>query len=255
MKKTIYLLINILLIVLIQDIKAQSFSFTSLGPSFVQFPYIPDSIQTIIHRAIVSNNSSSILNFRFARIINNLPSAWETQMCYDLCYAPFVDTISLPSDLPYSIQPNHQDTMFYIDFSCTGQGLGTGVVKMYNTDNPNQYLLDTFQVQIGNVGIKPISSGVFGYDLSQNYPNPFNPTTNIDFSIPISETVSLKVYNQLGREVATLVNEKLSAGKYRITFNGNHLSSGIYYYTIQTSGNSGNTGNIFTDTKKMILIK
>jgi hypothetical protein len=87
------------------------------------------------------------------------------------------------------------------------------------------------------------------FELSQNYPNPFNPTTKIGFRIPIgtSGIVSLKVYDILGREVATLVNEEKSAGIYEVEFNAESLSSGIYFYRLQT-------GN-FVDTKKFTLMK
>jgi len=85
------------------------------------------------------------------------------------------------------------------------------------------------------------------YFLSQNYPNPFNPNTNINFSIPNSSFVTLKVYDVLGKEVANLVNEELSAGTYNFNFDAAKLTSGIYFYRIQTDN--------FVDTKKMILLK
>jgi hypothetical protein len=85
------------------------------------------------------------------------------------------------------------------------------------------------------------------YSLSQNYPNPFNPSTTINFTIPNSEFVSLKIYNILGSEVATLVNENLSAGAYRFNFDAANLASGIYLYEL-------NAGN-FREIKKMNLLK
>jgi hypothetical protein len=85
------------------------------------------------------------------------------------------------------------------------------------------------------------------YSLSQNYPNPFNPATTINYQIPLAGHVSLKVYDILGREVATLVNEEISAGNYEIKFDGSHLSSGVYFYTLQSGS--------FNETKKLILIK
>ena len=93
------------------------------------------------------------------------------------------------------------------------------------------------------------------FHLEQNYPNPFNPSTTIQYTIPSVETrrgeslqhVILKVYDMLGREVATLVNEAKAPGNYKIVFNGNGLASGIYLYRIH----SGN----FTDSKKLILLK
>lgn len=85
------------------------------------------------------------------------------------------------------------------------------------------------------------------YNLSRNYPNPFNPSTNIKFSIPKSDIVTLKVYNVLGQEVATLINRELAAGSYKVDFNASQLSSGVYFYTIKTGS--------FTATKKMMLLK
>jgi len=83
--------------------------------------------------------------------------------------------------------------------------------------------------------------------LSQNYPNPFNPVTTINYSIPHKEYVNLIVYDLLGREVSTLVDEQKNAGNYSVTFNGSRLASGVYFYTFQ----SGN----FISTKRMILLK
>jgi len=85
------------------------------------------------------------------------------------------------------------------------------------------------------------------YLLSQNYPNPFNPSTTISFSIPTSEFVTLKVYDVLGREVATLVNENLNAGSYSYNFDASNLTSGVYFYKLQAGK--------YSETKKMILSK
>ncbi|MBK7255727.1 MAG: T9SS type A sorting domain-containing protein [Ignavibacteria bacterium] len=86
------------------------------------------------------------------------------------------------------------------------------------------------------------------YFLSQNYPNPFNPATNLEFGIPELGFVSLKVYDVLGDEVKTLENEIKPAGNYEIEFDGSHLSSGIYFYSLLIDGN-------IIDTKRMILLK
>jgi len=85
------------------------------------------------------------------------------------------------------------------------------------------------------------------YQLSQNYPNPFNPSTKINFTIPVNGQVSLKVYNILGKEVMSLVNDVITAGRHEITFDGSNLNSGTYFYRLQ----SGN----FVETKKMLLVK
>jgi len=85
------------------------------------------------------------------------------------------------------------------------------------------------------------------FSLSQNFPNPFNPATVINFSLPVSGFVKLKVFNALGKEVETLVNENLSTGSYSVSFNASALSGGIYFYKLETEK--------FSETKKMILIK
>jgi hypothetical protein len=85
------------------------------------------------------------------------------------------------------------------------------------------------------------------FNLSQNYPNPFNPTTQIKYQIANDGFVNLKVYNELGEEVSTLIDKFQQAGFYSVEFNGENLPSGMYYYRIKTSE--------FNQTKKMVLIK
>jgi len=87
----------------------------------------------------------------------------------------------------------------------------------------------------------------FNFALEQNYPNPFNPATTIGFTIPTTSNVSLKIFNVLGKEVTTLVNETKSAGNYSVRFNATGLSSGIYFYKLTTDN--------FTATKKFTLLK
>jgi len=97
-------------------------------------------------------------------------------------------------------------------------------------------------------GIQPIGNVIpDNFQLSQNYPNPFNPVTNINFSIPKSGFVKLEVYDILGKVVATLVNENVKAGNYKVDFNASNFSSGVYFYRINTDG--------FSDIKKMMLVK
>jgi len=108
----------------------------------------------------------------------------------------------------------------------------------------------------GIAGINQISSDVpTSFSLEQNYPNPFNPSTVIRFNIPErflpgarrNDRVVLKVYDVMGREVQTLVNEKLNAGSYEVTFDGSGLNSGVYFYRIETEN--------YTETKRMILLR
>jgi len=116
-----------------------------------------------------------------------------------------------------------------------------------------------------NVVVEQFSEEIVSlYNLSQNYPNPFNPSTIIKYQIPNNKTqnVSLKVFNILGKEVATLVNKKQSPGVYQVEFDastssatGKALPSGVYFYRLQAGDASTGSAQSFTETKKMILLR
>jgi hypothetical protein len=95
------------------------------------------------------------------------------------------------------------------------------------------------------------------YALKQNYPNPFNPTTKIEFALPVAADVELTIYNILGQQVASLINEQRNAGNHSVLWNaddsrGVKLSSGIYFYMLKASGVDGND---FQQIRKMVLLK
>ena len=85
------------------------------------------------------------------------------------------------------------------------------------------------------------------FSLSQNYPNPFNPMTTIEFGIPKEVKVTLKVYDALGSEVETIINDEMEAGYYKYQWNGVNFASGVYFYRITAGG--------FVSTKKLMLLK
>jgi hypothetical protein len=135
-----------------------------------------------------------------------------------------------------------------------GHTLLTGKRRNY-TSIPPFYLSnqDGYMVNFG-VDITPVSSVEPNsayipndYNLKQNYPNPFNPETIINFDLPKSGFVSLKVYDILGKEITTLVYEMKNAGSYDIKFDGSTLSNGMYFSKLETNG--------YTSTKKMFLVK
>lgn len=97
---------------------------------------------------------------------------------------------------------------------------------------------------VKELGDEPVP---LNFVLSQNYPNPFNPSTNIRFRIPSSVFVTLKVYDILGREVATLVNEQLTPGGHETTFDGAGLASGVYFYQLHAGESS--------QAKRLLLLK
>ena len=118
----------------------------------------------------------------------------------------------------------------------------------YIYDNTSNILSTTVAGDVATSVLEPGSDvlpKVFA--LQQNYPNPFNPTTTIQFALPTESQVVLKIYNLLGREVATLVNEELQPGKYKVDFEANGLPSGVYFYRIQAGG--------FSKTRKLTLLK
>ena len=93
------------------------------------------------------------------------------------------------------------------------------------------------------------------FALRQNYPNPFNPTTRLSFVLSHSSLVTLKVYDILGKEVATLLSHrKYAIGSYEVPFDASKLSTGVYFYKLEAE-DVGNSGNSFTQVKKMVLMK
>ncbi|MCH8033667.1 MAG: T9SS type A sorting domain-containing protein [Bacteroidetes bacterium] len=102
------------------------------------------------------------------------------------------------------------------------------------------------------------------FELEQNYPNPFNPSTKITFTIPSNvkrekSNVTLKIYDVIGNEVAILINKEMQSGSYEVEFSaaggGKRLPSGVYFYQLRAGNPSASSGQGFTDTKKMILLK
>jgi len=151
----------------------------------------------------------------------------------------------------------------YIDYTTYGQcDQGTGEInyriryKIKAVDNTTMLSVYSDYISIssyflnrggGEGGDAIHSEEIFTYELKQNYPNPFNPVTNIQYQIVNQGMVSLKVYDMLGREVKTIINEIKSPGKYVVSFDASGLSSGVYFYKMTTGE--------FTNVKRMILIK
>ncbi len=117
-----------------------------------------------------------------------------------------------------------------------------------NLTGTHQYVYNKFGDQVTAVRKNPNAVTLPStYTLSQNYPNPFNPTTQIDYSVPKNSFVSLKVYNVLGQEVATLFSGMQKAGNYVATFEASRFASGVYFYRLESAS--------FSSVKKMMLLK
>jgi hypothetical protein len=149
------------------------------------------------------------------------------------------DTIHIPVNLVFQGKQQTVDEQTYYSPSVTWTSNGTTYLRKYN-------VLVDFQNIITNV-VQTENMVPNKFELHQNYPNPFNPTTTIRFSLKTKSFVSLKVYDILGRQVTTLVNEEMSAGNFSRIWNAANISSGIYFYRLQAGS--------FMDTKKLVLLK
>jgi hypothetical protein len=138
---------------------------------------------------------------------------------------------------------------------CSGIEPGSYYLRLFTSSNEEINLFvsdiqrDDIVLEKSNLQVKNFKGeGIpLTYDLTQNFPNPFNPSTTIRYQIPQDGIVTLKIYDILGSEVATLVNEQKPAGKYEVNFNARSLASGIYIYKIQAGE--------FTASKKLMLLK
>ena len=153
---------------------------------------------------------------------------------YDFETSTFVDSFSLAAtglgdEFPRSL-----------DFSPDGK---SAYVSLFGTAFARVYKFTNTAVSVEEIaGVVPNS-----ISLEQNYPNPFNPSTVISFAVPKAGLATLKVYNMLGQEIATLLNKEISSGAYNVSFDASGLSSGTYLYTLKVGD--------FQQTKKMIFMK
>ena len=183
----------------------------------------------------------------------------------DAAYTDITDYIGVPADkYILDVTPGDDDSTIVASFDADLSGLGGGSAAVFASGfldpsaNQNGAAFGIFaalangtvvefpstitDISASNSNIIPET-----FVMEQNYPNPFNPSTTISFSIPKAENVSLKIYNILGSEIATLVSENLNAGSYKVNFDASNLASGTYIYKI--------TAGKFNQVRKMNLIK
>lgn len=135
------------------------------------------------------------------------------------------------------------ETSNWVAYSNISINTSDNTVSFSTSDLSNFIILNADNA----TGVEDKNISVTDYELEQNYPNPFNPSTTISFNIPVNDFVNLTVFNIIGEKVNTLVNSYLEEGSHSITFDASKLTSGIYFYKLQ----SGN----FNSTRKMLLIK
>lgn len=212
----------------------------------IQYLRYDSTINSVVEFHIWDDTSNTLFNYN-AQLFECW-SAWYKE----ICYVSF-DTTSLFNNTEFS-KTYHGGT------------IPTFTYKLLKNFGPiliiddQSYVITSYTVyELVYAKINGIEYGQFvsvddknldipsEFSLSQNYPNPFNPNTKISYLLPNAGNVTLKVFDVLGKEVATLVNEEKQVGSYEVQFDGNRLTSGIYFYQIKTGD--------FTETKKMILLK
>ena len=245
--KIVYIIIGLILSVLstplihAQDIQIITHGMTKYEPV--------GTVEIVIDFEVVNNSPFEQTIFE-VRTLENLPLNWSSSLCFgELCFAPFIDSVATTPDFQTPpLQPG--DTLKTSIHVYTDQvSIGTGYVQIEvgTFRNPEiRYVLDFTATTDPAVNVNE-GDLLNTYYLFQNYPNPFNPSTRINYNIGEPGMVDLKVYNVLGVEVASLVNEFKNTGNYSIDFSAANYSSGVYFYTLSV--------NNFTQTRKMILEK
>lgn len=237
-RRKIAALTIVMLAVFAVSIKSQTFSFQRTDPFIVH-----DTLGSveILNHGVLTNLTNNPFDVTL-RITYNLQSGWQAGVCtWILCYGTGEDSITNTCQPG----PNNMYAYFYPDQNIMGAGYVT--INIKRVSNPSENYTVQFGASTAPVGIKQLSNTVETFNLEQNYPNPFNPSTKIGFSVPKTDYVDLRVYDILGREVKTLLSEQLYTGEYEIEFDARNLSSGMYYYRLQSGDN--------VSVKKMTLVK
>jgi len=197
------------------------------NPESLYFGYVPlnDSLALQLE---LTNNSDQQIDINS---IYNRDSAYGVIESLPIALAPF-GTATITVKLKPEIDKDYFDDL-HLRWETEGQRIAQ-VIPLIGSTDPNF------------TSVEP-EEGLMEYSLSQNYPNPFNPATTIRYQLQERSLVTIKVFDILGSEVATLVNEEKPAGSYEVQFEGSGLTSGIYFYRFQSGS--------FVETKKMILLK
>ncbi|MBI2428095.1 MAG: T9SS type A sorting domain-containing protein, partial [Ignavibacteriales bacterium] len=185
----------------------------------------------------------SLARLKYGRIFAK--NAWYG---YDVDTKQFVDSIKWGATFPAN--PTYDDTISIGNGDPRNRGIA--FTQSGDTAYVAMYMLDSNSVKMftkPSTGVAK-DEGVVArqFELHQNYPNPFNPTTQIKFSLDVRSTISLKVYDVLGKEVEEIASGEYEAGAYTASFNAQSLSAGIYFYSLKTSEG-------FVQTKKMLFLK
>lgn len=244
MLKFILILISFILnpLVYTQDIQVivhESFKYEPVG-----------TLEIVLNFEVVNiTNIDSIAIFE-VRTINNVPPNWSSSLCFgELCFSSDTDSVATTPGFytPPIAAGDTLETSLHVFTDTTSIATAYVQIEVGTFRTPEDRItLNFIATTDPTVSVKE-KNLLSTYYLNQNYPNPFNPTTRISYKIEEPGLVQLKVYNVLGMEVATLVNEYKYSGNHSTDFDASKLSSGVYLYSLSV--------NNFTQTRKMILEK
>jgi hypothetical protein len=202
----------------------------------------------VVYNMRVANVSGSDLTLAMVRTQNDLPQEWQSSLCLDLCYSPFVDSVATTADFGSApIRAGDSVDVSVHVFPLTNPGTGVVQVVLVDVANPSDQQEFTFMTDAIATSVEADGGMPQRFALEQNYPNPWNPTTTVRYRVGKTGLVSLKLYDALGREVRTLVNKSQSPGEYLVDLDGSGLASGLYVYRL-VSGR-------FLQSRTMTLVK
>lgn len=248
MKRALHITI-ILLLAFSVCVVAQSFKFTAKHLSDTGAPG-----DRLAGKAEVQNLTKDKLNVTIYRMRNDIPAGWMSSFCLNQCYAPFTDEAS--EDIPANTT---LEFALYFDTVPDPIGTGTVDIRIASTQNPNENYKLTFTATTTTSTSAGNASAASHYDVQQNFPNPFGPaslngsnSTSIRYSIARASNVSLRVYDMLGHEVKTLVQDTRGHGSFVETWNGTDnngrlLPSGIYLMKFEAGK--------YSNTKRLIFLR
>jgi hypothetical protein len=236
-------IITLFLLFLITNLHAQNFSVVPHETSLQG-----DLGSTVTFHIDLINNSGSDLTLAIVRTQNELPAGWTSSICLDVCYQSTQDSVQTSQEFGSSpiASGETRELKIIVDIDST-TGIGYIGINIFDPRNPAESVLVNLEPTSLATSVGSDNRPANSYWLNQNYPNPFNPSTNISFNLAEAGNVSITVFDLLGRVVAEPMNEYRSAGLHSFNFDASELSSGTYFYRVESQN--------FVQTKKMILEK
>jgi len=220
------------------------------NPSSSEIPSMSNSVfdkSTMYATNWSGGNVYKTTNFgdNWALLRTNVSSGWGSDVCREDPTLVLTGSYGSPTFLSTNNGVN------FSTYTCTG-GAGAGIIVPDRGFLINMMTGGLFKMSFNYSVITEIKETIISeipksFNLYQNYPNPFNPTTMIKFDLPKSGVVKLSVYDNLGKEIQSIINGYRNSGSYEINFDGSKLSTGVYFYRITT--------NEISETKRMLLIK